>query len=62
MILPSIALFSIGAAALCIGTFMSVKDHADKQMKCKKCGTREMHATAGNIVCKNGHRIKIEKK
>ncbi len=59
MILPNLGLLSIGAVALCIGTIMSVKQHANKQLKCNKCGTREMRARAGHIICKNGHRIKI---
>ena len=61
VVLPDIGLLSVGAIALCVGTVMSVKGRADKQLKCGKCGAKEMRARAGKIVCKNGHRIVIEK-
>jgi len=60
MPLPNFALLSIGAAALCAGTIISVKERADKQLKCKKCGTKEMRAKGGQIVCKNGHKVMID--
>ncbi len=59
--MPNFALLSVGAIALCIGTVLAVKEHARRQLKCGKCGTKEMRARSGFIVCKNGHKIKINK-
>jgi hypothetical protein len=61
VVLPNIGLLSVGAIALCAGAVMSVKERAGKQLKCSKCGAKEMRARAGHIVCKNGHRIVIDK-
>jgi len=61
VVLPNLGLFSIGTIALCIGIVISVKDYASKQLKCKKCGAKEMRTRAGHIVCKNGHKIIIGK-
>ena len=61
MVLPNLGLLSVGAIALCLGTIISVKDNAKKQLKCKKCGAKEMRTRSGQIVCKNGHKIVIDK-
>jgi hypothetical protein len=61
VVLPNLGLFSVGAITLCIGIVISVKDRASRQLKCQKCGTKEMRARAGHMVCKNGHKIIVDK-
>jgi translation initiation factor 2 beta subunit (eIF-2beta)/eIF-5 len=58
MIMPNMELLSVGFVALCICSVLTRKDQREKRtLKCKKCGTKEMRARAGMIICKNGHKV-----
>jgi hypothetical protein len=58
MIMPNMELLSIGFAALCVCSVLTHKEKREKStLKCKKCGTKEMRAKSGVIICKNGHKV-----
>jgi hypothetical protein len=58
MVMPSFELMSLGMVALGLGVVLSRKENSEKKMlKCKRCGTKEMRAKSGMIICKNGHRV-----
>jgi hypothetical protein len=60
MVLPNFELLSLGMAIFCVGFVFLYRERRIKRMvKCKKCGSREMRARAGMIICKNGHVVKI---
>ncbi|HMK57192.1 MAG TPA: hypothetical protein VK448_11190 [Dissulfurispiraceae bacterium] len=62
MVLPNFGLMSMGISALCVGVFLTVKNHDEKRkFRCKKCGETNMHTKAGRIYCKNGHRVIFDK-
>jgi hypothetical protein len=61
MIIPNYELLSLGIAMLCIGIVMTRRDKREKLLfKCPKCGIKQMRAKSGVIICKNGHRVKIQ--
>ncbi len=60
MIMPNLGLLSVGAFALGLGTILSVKEQERKQLKCPKCGSTELKAKGGDLVCKKGHKITID--
>jgi len=61
MILPNLELLSLGIVGICIGSFLTIREKRQKLLfKCKICGTKELRARRGMIVCKNGHRVKIQ--
>ncbi len=60
MISPNFGLLSVGVIALCLGTFLSVKEQERKQFKCPKCGSTKMKAKDGDLFCNKGHLITID--
>ncbi len=59
MIAPNVELLSVGFVALSICAVLTRKEQREKRtLRCKKCGTKEMRARAGLIICKNGHKVR----
>jgi DNA-directed RNA polymerase subunit RPC12/RpoP len=61
MVLPNLELFSLGMVGLCIGSVLWRKEKYEKSLvRCKYCGSKELRVKSGVIICKNGHRVRLE--